>query len=102
MAVRIYRPTKSPMQSGKGKSNDWVLEYEPTAPKLADNLMGWLGSNDINQQVRLKFPTCDDAVAYAERKGLDYEVIAEATKKPVGIKNYSANFSSDKLEFGRF
>lgn len=102
MTVRIYRPAKTAMQSGKGNSKAWVLEYEPSAPKQPDNLMGWLGSGDMTQQIRLQFPTCEDAVAYAQRKGLDFEVIPEATKNPVGAKNYSDNFRFDKLEFGRF
>lgn len=102
MQVRIYRPAKTAMQSGKANTQAWVLEYEPAAPKKADNLMGWLGSTDTAQQVRLKFPTKDDAVAYAKRKGLDFQVIEPATHKPVPPKNYSDNFRFDKLEFGRF
>lgn len=102
MQVRIYRPAKTAMQSGKGNTKAWVLEYEPEARKAADPLMGWLGSDDTTQQVRIKFASQDEAVAYAKRKGLDFQVFAEATKKPVPVKNYSDNFRSDKLEFGRF
>lgn len=102
MQARIYRPAKTAMQSGKGNTKAWVLEYEPAARKEADALMGWSGSDDTAQQVRLKFATQDEAVAYAKRKGLDFEVCAEAAKKPVGIKNYADNFRFDKLEFGRF
>ncbi len=101
MPVRIFRPAKTAMQSGKGNAKAWVLEYEPSAPKQADPLMGWLGSDDTAQQVRLTFASRDEAVAYAKRKGLDYQVLAEATKKPVAPKNYSDNFRYDKLEFGR-
>lgn len=103
MTVRIYRPAKTAMQSGsRGNALVWVLEYEPVAAKRADGLMGWLGSNDTTQQVRVKFPTRDDAVAFAKRKGLAYEVLGESRKKPVGAKNYADNFKFDKLEFGRF
>lgn len=103
MTVRIYRPAKTAMQSGKsGNAKAWVLEYEPVAPKKADALMGWLGSDDTTQQVRLKFDSREDAVAYAKRKGLDFQVFDEAKKKPVGTKNYADNFRFDKLEFGRF
>ena len=102
MQVRIFRPAKTAMQSGKGNAKAWVLEYEPAAPKQADPLMGWLGSDDTTQQVRLKFATLDDAVAYAKRKGMEYEVFGEAAKKPVAPKNYADNFRYDKLEFGRF
>jgi hypothetical protein len=103
MQVRIYRPAKTPMQSGqRGNAKAWVLEYEPVAPKQPDRLMGWLGSNDTTQQVRLKFATREEAVAYAERKGFDYQAAAEPAPKPVRSKNYSDNFRFDKLEFGRF
>lgn len=103
MTVRIYRPAKTAMQSGKsGNAKAWVLEYEPAAPKKADNLMGWLGSNDTLQQIRIKFATREEAEAFAKRKGLDYQVFDPANKKPAGAKNYADNFRFDKLEFGRF
>ena len=102
MQVRIFRPAKTAMQSGKANAQAWVLEYEPAARKEADGLMGWIGSSDTTQQLRLKFDTKEEAVAYATRKGLDFQVIEPATKKPVPAKNYSDNFRFDKLEFGRF
>ena len=102
MQARIFRPAKTAMQSGPaGNAKSWVLEYEPNAPKLPDNLMGWLGSNDMAQQISLRFETVEDAIAYAKRHNISYQVQAEP-KKPVRIKNYADNFKSDKLEFGRF
>jgi hypothetical protein len=102
MQVRIYRPAKNAMQSGAaGNAGKWVLEYEPAAPKRPDRLMGWLGSDDTTQQVRLKFATCEQAVAFAKRKGLDYQVAAEP-QKSFRPKNYADNFRYDKMEFGRF
>jgi antibiotic biosynthesis monooxygenase (ABM) superfamily enzyme len=100
--VRIYRPAKTAMQSGRGgNAKSWVLEYEPVAPKQPDNLMGWLGSPDTASQIRVKFATMEEAVAFARKKGLDYQAFPENTRqqKP---KNYSDNFRFDKLEFGRF
>ena len=102
MQARIYRPARNAMQSGPaGNAKNWVLEYEPVATKRADNLMGWLGSNDTQQQVRLKFDSADQAIAYAKRHALDFQVQAEP-KKPLRLKNYADNFKFDKLEFGRF
>ncbi len=102
MQVRIYRPAKTAMQSGPaGNASKWVLEYEPAAPKQPDRLMGWLGSVDTTQQVRLKFATRDEAIAFARRKGLDYQVSDEPGKS-FRPKNYADNFRFDKLEFGRF
>lgn len=103
MTVRIYRPAKTATQSGqRGNAKAWVLEYEPAAPKRADRLMGWLGSNDTASQIRIKFATADEAVAFAERKGLEYELLGQASKGGPKLKNYADNFRFDKLEFGRF
>ncbi|CAA7614161.1 ETC complex I subunit [Magnetospirillum sp. UT-4] len=102
MQARIYRPAKTVMQSGRGNAKAWVLEFEPAAPKRADPLMGWLGSDDTTQQVRLKFASLEEAVAFARRKGLDFQVADPAARKPAPPKNYADNFRFDKLEFGRF
>ena len=102
MQARIFRPAKTAMQSGPaGKAAAWVLEYEPQAPKRPDHLMGWLGSDDMNQQVTLRFDTADQAVAYAKRHKLDYQLQPEPTAAQ-HPKNYADNFKSDRLEFGRF
>lgn len=95
MTARIYKPAKSAMQSGTGNTEQWVLEFEPAAKRTPDPLMGWSGSSDTQQQVRLTFDTRDDAVAYALRNGLAYTV---AEPKPRGMvkKSYADNF-----KFGR-
>jgi hypothetical protein len=102
MVVRIYRPAKTAMQSGsRGNAKAWVLEYEPSSPKQPDRLMGWLGSDDTATQIRIKFATREEAVAFAQRKGLEYQV-ADESPRAVKLKNYADNFRFDKLEFGRF
>ena len=68
MQVRIYRPAKTAMQSGKGNTRALVLEYETGGAREADALMGWLGSDDTTQQVRIKFASKDEAVAYASAR----------------------------------
>ncbi|WP_201281498.1 NADH dehydrogenase ubiquinone Fe-S protein 4, partial [Staphylococcus aureus] len=57
MLARIYRPAKTAMQSGKAKTHDWVLEFEPASARTPDPLMGWISSSDMNGQVRMKFDT---------------------------------------------
>jgi hypothetical protein len=95
MPVKIYKPARNAMQSGKGKANAWVLEHEAEAPRSRDPLMGWTSSADTKQQLKLFFATPEEAVAYAERQGLAYTVAPEA---PVRLhkKSYSDNF-----KFGR-
>ncbi|MGH1456165.1 MAG: ETC complex I subunit [Alphaproteobacteria bacterium] len=91
MNVKIYKPTKNAMQSGRAGLNDWVLEYNTTSSRQAEPLMGWTSSKDTLNQVRLKFDTCDDAVAFAEGKGWDYDVTPESVRR-VKPKNYTDNF----------
>ena len=68
MRARIYQPPKNAMQSGWAATHEWVLEFEPSSPRRPDPLMGWIGSADTQAQVRLSFPTREEAVAYAERE----------------------------------
>ena len=74
MLARIYRPAKTAMQSGKAKSRDWRLEFEPASARTIDPLMGWTSSSDMNGQVRLSFESKDEAIAYAERHGIPFRL----------------------------
>ncbi len=70
MTARIYQRPKSAMQSGKARTDEWVLEFEQSEARRADPLMGWTGSGDTQAQVQLKFPSKDEAKAYAEKYGI--------------------------------
>ena len=74
--ARIYQLTKNAMQSGRARTDCWMLEYEPTEAKRPDPLTGWAGSGDTRGQVKLTFPTLDAAKAYADREGLTAHVVA--------------------------
>ena len=95
--VHIYQPSKTAMQSGTGNTHRWVLEFEPGAPKLADPLMGWLGSSDTRTQVRLMFGSREEAVDFAKRKGLDYRIHEPKTRR-IRPKSYAENFSYQRLD----
>jgi hypothetical protein len=97
MLARIYRPAKTAMQSGKAKTKDWVLEFEPASAKLPDPLMGWTQSRDMDGQIRLTFETSDEAVAYAKAHGIAFQVVAPKLVKRV-IKAYADNFASTRKE----
>ena len=79
------------MQSGKAHSQNWVLEHEPAEPKRPDPLMGWAGSGDTDQQVRLYFPSLDAALAYAKREGLQASVVPAAKPRLI-LQSYAENF----------
>ena len=95
MTARIYRPTKTAMQSGRAKTHDWVLEFAPSA-QSADPLMGWIGQGETSRQVRLRFATEDEAVAYCKKRGLDYDIEQpqESRQRP---KSYADNFRYDRV-----
>ena len=97
MRARIFQPPKNAMQSGRAGTAHWVLEFEPASPSLPDPLMGWIGSADTQKQVRLTFETQDEAVAFAQRNGIDFdlELPRERRVKP---KAYADNFRYGRLE----
>jgi ETC complex I subunit conserved region len=92
MTARIYKPTKTAMQSGTAKTKAWVLEYEPEEPRVVEPLMGWTSSADMKQQLHIAFDTKDEAVAYAERHGIPYQVL-EAHEPSRRTMSYSDNFA---------
>ena len=91
MLARIYKPAKTAMQSGRAKTKEWVLEYEPATPREIDPLMGWTSSRDMRQQLRLTFETKEEAIRYAERSGIAYRLSEPKPRRPVR-KTYADNF----------
>ena len=88
--AKIYIPNKNPMQSGLGKTNKWILEFETNDP-TENPLMGWETSSDTMEEVILKFSTKEQAVEYAKKNNISYKVI-EPKKKEFVIKSYADNF----------
>ena len=97
MSAKIYRPAKTAMQSGKAKTHLWVLEFDQERPCTIDPIMGYTSSADTRQQVRLTFESAEQAIAYAERNGIEYRVIApkDAARKNV---SYSDNFRFNRMQ----
>lgn len=95
MTARIYRPSRNAMQSGTGKTKQWVLVHEPAAPREVEPLMGYTSSSDMNSQVKLTFDTLEEAETYARKAGLAYHVQPEQT--PVRHRAaYTDNFRHDR------
>lgn len=93
--VRIYQPAKTAMQSGRRNTNKWILEFEPGSRKETDTLMGWVGSRDMQGQVRMRFDTREDAIAFAKKNGLSFTT-ADPKKRRIKPKSYADNFSFDR------
>jgi hypothetical protein len=89
--ARIYQQTKGATQSGKSRTGRWLLDFDLAESKRADPLTGWAGSGDTRQQVQMAFPTREAAVAYAEREGLAYEVLATPSHT-LKLQSYADNF----------
>lgn len=96
MKAKIYKPAKSAMQSGERNTKLWLLEYE-IKDKYVEPLMGWTGSSDTLQQLRLRFKTKEEAVEYAERKKIEFYVEEPKKRKPIK-KSYADNFAYKKAE----
>lgn len=95
MQVRIYKPSKTAMQSGQAKTKAWVLEPVSTNRKDAEPLMGWVSSSDTLSEIRLSFSTLDEAVAFAASKGWSTVIQRAHSRAPIP-KSYSDNFSFKK------
>ncbi len=89
--ARIYQPAKPAPQSGRFKTRFWLVEMEPASRKEADRLIGWVGSDDTEQQIQLRFPSREAAIAYCERRGIPYDVY-EPHPRIVRPKSYAENF----------
>jgi hypothetical protein len=97
MTARIYKPTRTAMQSGPARTKEWVLEYEPETAREIDPLMGWTSSKDMRSQLRLAFATREEAIAYAQRNGIAYR-LAEPKPRAAVRKSYSDNFRFGRKE----
>jgi len=95
MTARIYLPARNAMQAGQAK-DQWVLEFEPESPRQSEPLMGWTASSDMRSQVRLRFASKEEAIAYAMKSGIAYRVEEPklATRKVV---SYSDNFRHNRI-----
>lgn len=77
----IRRRKRDVETAGRAHENEWVLTFERGTPPEIDELMGWTGGDDtLANEVRLTFATRAEAVAYAERQGLEYDAEPEPTR----------------------
>ncbi len=82
------------MQSGKAGMCQWLLEYDQDPEqggRFITPLIGWTGSSDMRQELRLAFDTQDEAVAFARKHHLSYEIL-EWRDPPRILRSYSDNF----------
>ena len=88
--AKIYKPTKTAMQSAEGNTRNWLLEFD-TLNTGIDPLMGWVSSKDTMSEVKLEFSTKEQAINYAKKNNIEYYII-EPQKRKIIKKSYSDNF----------
>jgi len=95
MFAKIYQPSPSAMQSGRGNSNFWVLEFANTAKRELDALTGTYRSTNVLGQLNLQFELLEDAVAYAKANNIPHRVVQPQKVKRIP-RSYADNFSYDR------
>ena len=88
--VKIFKPTKTAMQSGKRNTKNWLIEFD-TLNTGIDPLMGWETSRDTMSEVKLEFSSKEEAINYAKKNNIDYYVV-EPQEIKIIKKSYSDNF----------
>ena len=97
MTIKIYIPSKTAMQSGQGRSKNWLAEYITDAEQIKDTLMGWNSSLDTKSQIKVFFDTKEKAILWAEKNNYQY-FIEEPKVRKIKPKNYASNFDINKKE----
>ena len=88
--AKIYKPTKTAMQSGTKKFDKWIIEFITEKPGI-NPLMGWESSSDTYSELNPEFKTKELAIEYAKKNKIDYELIEPKNRK-INKKSYQDNF----------
>jgi len=81
MTIKIYKPSKSSMQSGLGKTKQWLAEYISEKDKTKDSLMGWNSSSDTKEQIKIFFDTKEQAIEWSKKNNEQFIVIEPKERK---------------------
>ena len=88
--AKIYKPSKTAMQSGKRNSKKWLLEFD-TLDTVINPLMGWESSRDTMSEVKLEFSSKEEAINYVKKNNIEYYIV-EPQKSKIIKKSYTDNF----------
>jgi len=89
--AKIYKPSKTAMQSGLKKFEKWILEYITDDPTISP-LMGWESSTDTFSELKMDFTTKEKAIEYAKKNQIQFELI-EPKERKIVKKSYADNFT---------
>lgn len=94
MKVRIFRPAKTAMQSGKRNTKKWlVVPIEESSIRSINPLTGWVLASDTSSQFRFEFSDKEAAIKFAQSRNFEFE-IEEPKLAAVKQKSYAANFTN--------
>ena len=97
MTIKIYKPSKTAMQSGNRNTKKWLAEYISDIDTRKDTLMGWNSSLDTQSQIKIFFDTQKQAVNWAIKNKYQY-FVEEPKKRKIKIKSYASNFDINRKE----
>ncbi len=89
--AKIYKPSKTAMQSGIKKFDKWIIEFITEKPGI-NPLMGWESSTDTNSELKLEFSSKELAIEYAKKNKINFELIEPKLRKIIK-KSYADNFT---------
>ena len=97
MSIKIYKPSKSSMQSGHRNTKKWLAEYISDSEQVKDTLMGWNSSLDTKSQIKVFFNTKEQAIEWAKKNNYQY-FLEDSKKIKIKPKNYASNFHINRKE----
>ena len=97
MTIKIYQPSKTAMQSGRGRSKQWLAEYNYEIDYTKDKLMGLTSSSDTKNQIKLFFDTKEQAINWAKKNNYQFYGV-EPQKRKIKPKSYASNFDINRKE----
>ena len=97
MTIKIYKPSKSSMQSGQSNTKKWLAEYISDTKQIKDTLMGWKSSLDTKSQIKVFFNTKQQAIEWAQKNNYQY-FVEDPKKRKIKPKNYASNFDINRKE----
>tara|TARA_B100000427_G_scaffold187918_2_gene156217 strand:- start:47 stop:334 length:288 start_codon:yes stop_codon:yes gene_type:complete len=91
--AKIYKPSKTAMQSGLRNTKSWLLEFD-TLDTGINPLMGWETSKDTMSEVKIEFESKEQAVNFAKKNNINFYIV-EPQKRKIIKKTYASNFMKD-------
>ena len=97
MTIKIYKPSKTSMQSGFKKTKLWLAEYISEVEKVKDSLMGWNSSLDTKSQIKL-FLILKNKLLNGQKKIIINILSKNQSKEKLNLKVMHSNFDTNRKE----